>query len=246
MKITPPSHQPEYRKAYRLAKRLADPDEHRRKKREYHERVKDHRNRKLRERYKNDPEYREAMKRRSREFYKVPEKIEIGKAHRKAAYWKDPERFRRETREWQIKNREKYLQRNAERRAKNREQNRALARREAMMLTDSYVRNQLSKYSTKSTKEWTDVEVSAKRAQIVRSREKRVTMDKARQMRALYANGATISVIADQFGISVSMVFGIIANKWHHDPEYVTSRVRNFGQVSRVFRLLAAGATLKK
>lgn len=58
-------------------------------------------------------------------------------------------------------------------RQKNRLKIRAGAAKESANLTDSYVRNQLSKYSEKSTHEWSQEEVEAKRAVMIANHEKK-------------------------------------------------------------------------
>lgn len=65
---------------------------------------------------------------------------------------------------------EKHRAKNAVLRNQFRMNLRAMAAWNSKNLTDSYVRNQLSKYSEKSTREWTAEEVSAKRAKMIASR----------------------------------------------------------------------------
>lgn len=127
-------------------------------------------------------------------------------------------------------NRDKNLVAMAEYRTKNRLNLRATARAHSLLLTDRYIREQLSKYSDKSMWEWTRSEVDAKRGQITISRDRKISDDAAFNIRKIY-NGdrnSTIFTLAKKFNTSPTNVHGIIQNKLHIDPNYHQSR---FGRI---------------
>lgn len=104
-------------------------------------------------------------------------------------------------------NRDLSLKKLAEYRAKKRPEIRAAAANESQLLTDSYVRNQLSKYSTKRTWQWTEQEVAAKREIIANSRKKRMTPERCRQLVEMRAAGRPVNEVAEHFKISRANVF---------------------------------------
>lgn len=201
----------------------------------------------LKWRYRNDPEYRERQKNYSRNFYKHPDRVSRGKQLRKKAYQKNPELHRRKSKEWIIRNYEKWKQRNAERRAKNREKARAECRWNAINLSDRYVREQLSKYTQVSAWEWTPEQVESKRQKIIASREKRITTEKAAAIRHSYNElGVKADALAGMFNVSVSSVYLTLANKLHVDPSYRLTRIRNLGHLAKVLGLFNTAATIGK
>lgn len=200
-----------------------------------------------RERYRNDPKYQLNMKMRARLWRNAPARALKLKKRRADYYAAHVDEAKARAREWNEKNRERYLRREAERRARNRESNRAKARLESSLITDSYVRNQLSKYSTKSTHEWTAQEVTDKRLMIIQNRAKRITAETAKEIRELYSKGGfSADELAARFHISVSNVFMIVNNKTHHDPTWRFEPIRNVTAVKRVLTLINSSAELTK
>lgn len=237
-----PSHQPEYRRAYRLKNRSRDAERARR----WHHKNREKILARQRARYRSDPVYREKMKEHSRNFYKHPDKIAIGRAYRQKKYWADPQRFILKTREWYIQNHERALKQQRLRRIANRDENRARARMESLLLTDSYVRNQLSKYSNKGTKEWTETEVSARRLETLSRRARRIDDAKAKEIRALAMTSDRFNIAA-KFNVSPSLVWLILSNKIHPDPDWKPERkIRSWQKVTAFFKAFDQGARLAR
>lgn len=173
------------------------------------------RRKRMRIRYRTDPVFREKAKHLALAYRKIPSKALRLKRRRQFTYWNNPEHWRQKTKEWIANNREKWLANSAKMRKAKRLELRARAQLESELCTDSYVRNQLSKYSHKSTKEWTEEEVEAKRNQIINNRRRRVTNENADLMRKLYQDGITAEQLAARFKTSVSNVYMILADKTH-------------------------------
>lgn len=249
MSKVPPSHQSERRKAYRL-KKLAEPGEREkrnRSKREHYRKNRDALCAKLRERYKADPEYRERMKRYSREFYDHADKVQRGKELRKSAYAKDPERAKRAAAKWYTDNHARALARGAAYRDKHRERNRALARWHSRVISDRYVREQLSKHSNKSMREWTQDEVESRRILILWRRSRRVSKESATAIRQRYATDGTATArsLAVEFNIGPSMAHLILRNKVLVDDNYkLTRRISGMEKVVKAFQLFAAAGQI--
>lgn len=171
------------------------------------------RNAQLRQRYATDIEYRRRIIERQRGFYKGMTEFKR-KKDRLTQYWKDPSGNCAKTKEWRRMHHEKFMLRQTKYRVEHRPNMRAHAKEQAATLTDSYVRNQLSKYSHKSTHEWTQLEVNAKRRKILSSRAKRVTQEKAALIRHEYS-GSNAKALADKYGVSHSLICLVIRNKLH-------------------------------
>lgn len=205
---------------------------------------------KQRARYKNDPAYREKMKLHSRSFYDCPAKLAALKLKRKIKYWKDPVRARLLSRKWIEKNYEVWKKRNDARRYANRDKHNAYCRLKAILCTDGYCREQLSKYHpTKSCKDWTQAEVDTKRESILLYRARKITKETVRLIRAEYRQDqqSTRWSLSQKYNVGFSNTYGILTNKFHHDPDYVPSkRIRNITKTQKTFALLAASADIAK
>lgn len=195
--------------------------------------------RERRARYAADEGYREKCKKHSREFYDCPERAARGRLLRARDYQKHAAKRRQRSIDYYYSNWEKSLLKNAERRKRNREYNRASARWHTLNLTDRYIREQLSKYSDISMWEWTPAQVDAKREKIIQSRTKRITDEKASLIRGRYANGESARCISDAFGVSPGLIHLVVKNRMHVNDSYVPP-ARN----SRIYFRLAHDAKL--
>lgn len=200
-------------------------------------------------RYHNDPEYRERIKRYSRSFYDHPARIQRGKQLRKAAYWRDPERARAASLRNYYAQHQKGLAIRSAYRAKNRHKIRLSAITNSLLLTDRYIREQLSKYSTKSMKEWTADEIKEKRKQIEHSRGKRITNERARTIRDLYNSDIrqSIDTLSLKFNICRSNISLIINNITHYDPRYTLNRKpHSLKKASQFLKMIDAASKISK
>ena len=200
-----------------------------------------------RARYAADSEYREKKKVLARICYQIPGNEPHRKGVRKLAYWRDADLNRKKSLEWYRQNRERCLKRNAIRREKNRHRARLVARAHSLLLTDRYIREQLSKYSQKSMWEWTPEEIARKRAFMVFNRGKKVTNEMATAMREEFSANlaSTIFTIAKKYNTSPSNVHGIIKNKFHIDPKYKrTRRAHAYTSASRFLKMINAASAL--
>lgn len=169
----------------------------------------------LKQRYATDSEYREKVKANSRKHNKN-RNSEDSKATRRAYYLRTRKKRIEYSKNWIRFNRELWLANSAERRRKNRLKNREFSRQESLNLTDSYIRNQLSKHSEHSTDHWTQVRVDEKRKEILFNRAKSITREKAAKIISLYRNDCIhMAVIAAQFSVSPSLIRMIIKNEVH-------------------------------
>jgi hypothetical protein len=198
-------------------------------------------------RYATDAVFREDIKRRTRSYGR--NMSDAVRARRYACYWnwKNPGLAILKAAEWREKNLDRVLKRAAELRVIHRERNRDYARQQALNLTESYVRNQLSKYSEYPTDHWSPAQVRAKRWQILRSRVKRVSPAKADEIRSLYVPGGEKSggnrwQLARQFGVSSSLIWLIVKGKSHKTEQ--TETVRAAESSRETLRLLNAGKEL--
>lgn len=96
-------------------------------------------------------------------------------------------------------------------RNRNRENIRAKSRRRSSDLTDSYVREQMSKHSTKSTWEWTAEEVAERKAIMEARRARRLTDHQVLEIQRRLRLGETPHQIKHSFKCSVSTIYNI---KW--------------------------------
>lgn len=192
---------------------------------------------KRRRQYATDTKYRAKIKQRARDHRNS--NIESYRANRIRAYWKDPVKARQRSLAWYHANREKMIKDGAVRRKKNQVLNRALACWNSFNLTDSYVRNQLSKYSDHSTHEWTPEQVEAKRRVMLLNRAKKITPEKVLEIRTRYISGERMDVIAKSLGVSTGTVHLTVKNRLHVDDHYVPP-VRS----SQLFIRLAKDAEL--
>lgn len=215
------SQYPSWRRDYRRQKYLEEVQRVGRaainaQKREYYRRNKAQISQRLRHRYATDAEYRENEKAKSRNFYKItPERELVRSERRKRAYWKDPSKFIKQSNDFYHKRRAAYLERLAAYRHRNRGRNRLIARSHALLITDLYCREQLSKYHDKSMWEWTPEEVEAKRTEIMDRRNRRITDAKAEEIRELHLLGHSVAEIASMFQQSVSNIYYILTRKTH-------------------------------
>lgn len=153
------------------------------------------------------------------------------------------------SRKYYYENREKCLKQNSERRHNNRYRNRIIARAHAELLTDRYIREQLSKYSEKSMWEWGEEDVIAKRNQIIKSRERRITDEKAATIRLKYNTDpkSTIYSLGKEFGVHPSSVHQILKNIIHIDPSFVLKRrIKRYSEVKMFFQMTHAASEISK
>ena len=205
-----------------------------------------------REKYRMDLAYRERMKAHVRDFYKKnPDKIRRGeelKRLRREKYLENPEKYRAQKRAWMNKNRERLRDRQSENRARNRDKIRARDRRKSELITDAYVREQLSKYSKpkKSAPEWTEAEVAERRRHIINVRSRRISSKRAAIIRGLYSDGQTCGQIAKHFHVSLVTVARIVRNESHYDPAYRPAKIANFGSLSKTLQMIDGASKLEK
>jgi len=100
-------------------------------------------------------------------------------------------------------------------REKNRERTRAYCRDKAIRLTDTYVREQLSKYHpTKSCWEWTPEELEAKRQKMQDARKRRLTDAQVAEIMARGERGEKLAQIAPDYQCTRSTVWNVMTGKY--------------------------------
>lgn len=251
-----PSHEPAVRSAKgkeRLARLKADPVAHaafKAKRAAYWKKHGDRHRSRQREKYRTNPKYRQLCKDRVAAYRVTPITLTRLQQKRKTQYWKNPELFRRKAKAWRLKNWDRWKKGNDARRYANRDRHNAYCRLKAILCTDGYCREQLSKYHpTKSCKEWTQDEVDAKRQHILLFRSTKVKAETVLLLRAEYRDDPTSTVwqLAQKHNVGFSNAHGIIANKFHYDPNYVPAkRIRNITKTQKTFALLAAAGEIAK
>lgn len=172
-----------------------------------------------RKRYWSDHAYREKIKEKSRNFWKRPGVARIRKATMARRYRNDRD---------------------------YREKCRTRSRLQCLLLTDSFIRTQLSRVSHKPANQWTAAEVSARRVEILAKRSRRLNITKAKEIRSLAGEGNRFE-LAVKFNVSPTLVWMILANQIHHDPDWKPQRrIRSWLKTSAFFKMFAAGEQLSK
>lgn len=252
MKALYPSWSPSYRKErakeYR-AKLIATlgREEYLRRKNEEYEKTKLTRRALLRKRYATDKAYREKCKAYARNFYKSEDAASMfkRKAKKKEYYLKTRDHKIQYSRNWITNNREFYLKQCAKRRKKHRLRNRELARQESLNLTDSYIRNQLSKYSEHSTNHWTQFQVDEKRRCILDSRAKRLSPETVKQIIKLHTVDLIHrDVIAARFRKSPSLIWLILKNQAHKTDRNTPMRASVISAMSKLALIVKASKAI--
>jgi len=110
-------------------------------------------------------------------------------------------------------NHEELLVRQATARKKHRTKIRAYAKNKVIQLTDCYVREQLSKYSSKSCWEWTPEEVAAKRQAMLALRARRLTDAQVREVIARARKGERPAHIAKDYACHPSTIHNICTGR---------------------------------
>lgn len=167
------------------------------------------------------------------------------RAARLVRYWENPEREHRRMKEWRLRNIKACRLRESALRALNRSSIRAKARLESLTLTDQYIRRRLSHCTKFPTKHWTQQQVNQRRASIIALRAKRTTMATACKIRDAYLTNPkhSTNTLAREFGVTQGLVWCIVRNRCHRDPDYVPP---NRNQSARFLKLCAAATRILK